>query len=50
MGALNTGRLQIAQFTSIATNPAFTNETDLPFPLGVWGGTQDNGKMQNYVG
>jgi uncharacterized repeat protein (TIGR01451 family) len=48
--SLNTGGLQIAQFTSIATNPAFTNETGLPFPLGVWGGTQDNGTMQNYGG
>src|SRR4029078_12961085 len=36
---VNAFGLSIGQFTSIATNPAWTGV----FPSRVWGGTQDNG-------
>ncbi len=45
--SLNTGNLSIGQFTSIATNPAWTNESGNPFPSRVWGGTQDNGTLRH---
>ncbi len=47
--SLNRGGLQIAQFTSIATNPSLV-DAGVPFPEGDWGGTQDNGTMTNFGG
>lgn len=44
---LNAGGLSIAQFTSIATNPAWTEESGNPFPSRIWGGTQDNGTLRH---
>jgi uncharacterized repeat protein (TIGR01451 family) len=41
----NTGGLQIAQFTSIATNPSFFIDGQTPRER-IWGGTQDNGTLR----
>jgi uncharacterized repeat protein (TIGR01451 family) len=43
---LNAGGLQIAQFTSIATNPSFPATATTPARERIWGGTQDNGTMR----
>ena len=40
---VNAFGLSIGQFTSIATNPAWTGV----FPSRVWGGTQDNGTLRH---
>ena len=42
---VNAFGLQLAQFTSIATNPSFF-QTGFPARERVWGGTQDNGTMR----
>jgi photosystem II stability/assembly factor-like uncharacterized protein len=42
---VNAGGLQIAQFTSIATNPSFFIDGQTPRER-IWGGTQDNGTMR----
>ena len=51
--SVNGAGLSIAQFTSIATNPAYTNTYGgafgslVNFPSRVWGGTQDNGTLRH---
>jgi uncharacterized repeat protein (TIGR01451 family) len=45
--SLNAAGLQIAQFTSIQSNPAWTDESGNAFPSRVWGGTQDNGTLRH---
>jgi uncharacterized repeat protein (TIGR01451 family) len=44
---LNGAGLSIAQFTSVATNPAWTDQSGNAFPSRIWGGTQDNGTLRH---
>lgn len=46
---LNAGGLSIGQYTSVATNPAWTDLSGNPFPSRIWGGTQDNGTMRHFT-